>query len=129
MTMRFLPALLLAGALAAQTPAPDVQDQLGRTTPQNSMIQFLEACHAQDYKKALLYLDLRTMPPAQRAKDGPELAQQLEDLLDDTAFEITALSRVPEGDEADGLGPNHELLATYEVGGQMLNLELERVQL
>ena len=45
------------------------------------------------------------MPAAARAKDGPDLASQLEDLLDDTPFDITTLSRDPEGDQADGLAP------------------------
>ena len=36
------------------------------------------------------------MPPADRAKNGPDLARQLEDLLDDTPFDITMLSRDPE---------------------------------
>src|SRR5437879_4447749 len=91
-------ALLLAGVTGAQTPvrerpvseepaperpAPERKDPLGRDTPQNSVFQFLEACHARDYSKALYYLDLRRMLPAERAKTGPDLARQLEDLLDD----------------------------------------------
>jgi hypothetical protein len=43
------------------------------------------------YSKALYYLDLRRTPAVARTKDGPELARQLEDLLDDTPFEITAI--------------------------------------
>jgi MscS family membrane protein len=132
---RLLSAMLLAGVLRAhlfaQAPAPvsETKDALGRTTPQDSVFQFLEACHARDYSKALAYLDLRHMPPAQRAKDGPALAKQLEDLLDDTPFEITALSRDPEGDQSDGLAPNVERLDTFQVDGQPLDLQLERVEL
>src|ERR1700683_2991531 len=114
---RLWAAILLAGVLCAQEPAPappapaaDEKDALGRTSPQDSVFHFLEACHAHDYTKALAYLDLRRMPPAQRAKDGPGLAMQLEDLLDDTPFEITTLSRDPDGDEDDGLMPNIEEL-------------------
>jgi MscS family membrane protein len=127
--MRILAALLLTGVLGAQPQAPEAQDPLGRTTPQSSIFEFLEACHARDYKKAMIYLDLRAMPSAQRAKDGPNLAQQLEDLLDDTSFEITRLSRAPEGDESDGLSPDLEQLATFQVGGQEVDLQLQRVQL
>src|SRR5665213_1289166 len=100
---RFLVALLLALVLHGQTPAPEVNDPLGRTTPQSSVFHFLEACHARDYSKATYYLDLRRMPAAARAMDGPERARQLEDLLDDTPFDITSLSRDPEGDQADSL--------------------------
>ena len=93
------------------------------------MVQFLEACHARDYSKAAHYLDLRRMPAADRAKQGPALATQLEDLLDDTPFDITTLSRDPEGDTDDGLPPTRERLDTFEVDGQKLELQLERVEL
>jgi len=110
--------LLFALVLRAQTPVPEVKDPLGRGTPQESIFQFLEACHARDYSKATYYLDLRRMPAAARAKDGTDLARQLEDLLDDTTFEITTLSRDPEGDQADGLAPNFERLASFQVMGK-----------
>ena len=69
-----LAALLFALALRAQPPAPEAarvaapeaapeaKDTLGRNTPQESVFQFLEACHARDYAKATYYLDLRRMP-------------------------------------------------------------------
>jgi MscS family membrane protein len=126
---RFLGVLLVAGVLRAQAPVPEAKDPMGRSTPQDSVFQFLEACHARDYSKALRYLDLRNMPPAQRAKDGPEIARQLEDLLDDTPFDITILSRDPEGDQSDGLADNRELLDKFEIDGQALELQLERVEL
>jgi len=119
----------LAGVLRAQTPAPETKDPLGRTTPQEAVFQFLEACHARDYSKATHYLDLRRLPAADRAKQGPELAAQLEDLLDDTPFDITMLSRDPEGDTADGLSTAREHLDTFRVDGQTLELQLERVEL
>src|ERR1700688_1174504 len=114
--------ILLAGVLQAQTPAPETKDPLGRTTPQESVLQFLEACHARDYTKAAHYLDLSRLPAAERAKRGPELAAQLEDLLDDTPFDITMLSRDPEGDTSDGLSAAREHLDTFRVDGQTLAL-------
>ena len=121
--------LIAAGGLKAQTPAPAPVDPLGRTTPQGAMFQFLEACHARDYGKAMHYLDLRRMPVAERAKQGPQLAMQLEDLLDDTPFDIAMLSRNPEGDVGDGLAGSRERLDTFEVDGKMLELQLEQVEL
>src|SRR5215472_3260954 len=126
---RLLTILLFGGALYAQAPIPEAKDPLGRNTPQDSVFQFLEACHARQYAKALRYLDLRGMPLADRAKQGPELAQQLEDLLDDTPFDITMLSRDPEGDLSDGLTAAKEHLDSFEVDGQNLELQLERVEL
>ena len=93
------------------------------------MFQFLESCHARDYTKAAHYLDLRRMPAAERAKQGPILAAQLEDLLDDTPFDITMLSRSPEGDTGDGLSAERERLDTFQVDGKTLELQLERVEL
>jgi Small-conductance mechanosensitive channel len=122
-------AILVAGALGGQTPVPETKDTLGRRTPQESIFQFLEACHARDYGKAVHYLDLRRMPPERRAKEGPDLARQLEDLLDDTPFDITTLSRDPEGDQSDGLSPDVERLDTFHIDGETLELQLERVQL
>ena len=121
--------ILLAFVLRAQTPAPETKDPLGRSTPQESVFQFLEACHARDYGKAVHYLDLRRMPPAPRVKQGPDLARQLEDLLDDTPFDITMLSRDPEGDLSDELPPAFDRLDTVHVDGQTLELRLERVEL
>ena len=69
------------------------------------------------------------MPPAQRVKDGQDLARQLEDLLDDTPFDIATLSRDPEGDQSDQLSPALDRLDTFQVGGQTLELRLERVEL
>jgi MscS family membrane protein len=122
-------SFFLIGALQAQTPPAENKDPLGRDTPQGSVFRFLEACHSRDYSKAAYYLDLRKMPPADRPKSGPDLAMQLEDLLDDTTFDIATLSRDPAGDQTDGLGSTFEHLATFHVEGQTLDLQLERVTL
>ncbi len=124
---KLLAALLFAVVLRAQTPTPEVKDPLGRNTPQQSIFNFLEACHSRDYAKATYYLDLRRMSAGDRTKDGPELAMQLEDLLDDSTFDIATLSRDPEGDLSD-LSPNIDKLASFQVNGQQIVLELERVE-
>jgi MscS family membrane protein len=127
-----LSLLLLAGTTGfSQTaaPAPPQKDPLGRDNPQDAVFQFLEACHANNYGKAERYLDLRKMSPAERAKNGPELARELEDLLDDTPFDITMLSHDPEGDLSDGLSSAREHLESFTADGQNIELELERVEL
>ena len=127
--LRILAFFALTGIVFGQTPAPDLRDPLGRNTPQGAIFQFLEACHARDYSKAAYYLDLRKMPPADRAKNGPELAMQLEDLLDDTPFDIATLSRDPQGDQSNGLAASFEHLDTFHVDGRTLEMQLERVAL
>jgi len=124
---KLLAALLVAVVLRAQTPAPEVKDPLGRSTPRQSIFNFLEACHARNYSKATYYLDLSRLSVGDRAKNGPDLAVQLEDLLDDTPFDIATLSRDPEGDLTD-LAPNTDRLASFEVDGQMIVLQLERME-
>lgn len=121
--------VLAAAALPAQPPPPEQKDPLGRDTPRDAVFQFLDACHSHNFAKAQRYLDLRNMSPAERAKNGPEAARQLEDLLDDTPFDISMLSRDAEGDLSDNLSPNLERLYGFQVGGQTLELQLERVQL
>src|SRR5262249_49725918 len=79
---RVLVVLLLAAVLSAQSSEPAASDPMGRMTPQDAIFQFLETCHRREYSKAAHYLDLRQISPADREKKGPELAQQLEDLLD-----------------------------------------------
>jgi len=124
---KLLAALLFAVVLRAQIPAPEVKDPLGRNTPQQSIFNFLEACHARNYSKATYYLDLSRLSVADRSKNGPDLAVQLEDLLDDTPFDIATLSRDPEGDLTD-LTPNIDRLASFEVDGKMIVLQLERME-
>jgi MscS family membrane protein len=124
-----LAAVLPPQVLPAQSTEPSPSDPLGRMTPQGAVLQFLEACHARAYAKAAHYLDLRQIPPTDRATKGPQLAQQLEDLLDDTPFDIATLSRDPEGDLSDGLSPSREGLATFQLEGKPLELDLERVEL
>lgn len=126
--MRFISFLLLATVSFAQAPSPP-KDPLGRDTPQAAILQFLEACHARNYTRAMQYLDLRRLTPADRAQNGPDLARQLEDLLDDTPFDITMLSRDPEGDLSDGLSAAQERLDTFQVDAQTIELQLERVEL
>src|SRR3974377_1008836 len=131
-------ALVLAGTvvLMAQNPAPSPaqdnapppRDPLGRTSPQDSIVQFLEACQARHDTKAAHYLDLRHVPQSERDKNGPDLARQLEDLLDDTPFDIATLSRAPEGDLGDNLPVTRERLLTFQSGGQSFDLQLELVQ-
>jgi MscS family membrane protein len=121
--------LILAAAMAAQDIAPAPIDPLNRTTPQEAVVQFLEACHARQYRRAAHYLDLRQMSAGDREKNGQELARQLEDLLDDSPFDIATLSRSPQGDLDDGLPPSREPLIHPQVDGHPLRLELEHVEL
>ena len=103
------------------------QDPLNRDSPQSSVTAFLAACHARDYQRAWRYIDLRKLPADQRLKDGTELAQQLQQILDwDVQFDLAALSKNPEGSPA---GMDRERVDAFSVDGKTLELQLERVTL
>ena len=73
------------------------------------------------------YLDLRGIPPSERALKGPELAKQLQGLLDgDPGFEVQRLSDRPEGDMEDRLAPDRDVLVTLEPHGTQVILDLQR---
>ena len=97
-------------------------DPLNRDTPQSSVISFLAACHEHDYRRAWKYLDLRYLPANQRFKDGPQLALQLETILDhDGQFDVGSLSRNAEG--------TRELVGRFSLDSKEVELQLERVTL
>jgi MscS family membrane protein len=104
------------------------QDPLHRDSPQSSVVGFLEACHAKDYRRSWRFLDLRKIPTAQWVKEGVQVSQQLEHILDhDTQFDVAALSKNPAGDGSRA--SNRELVASFTEGGKTRQLELERITL
>jgi len=118
-----------APAQATQPEHKDVapQDPYNRTSPQSSVISFLETCRSGNFERAARYLDLRQLPREQRLNDGPRLAQELGRILDrDAALDAADLSRDPRGDLSDGLPPDRERVGSYQVSGKPLELQLER---
>lgn len=83
---------------------------------------FLEACREGDYRRASSFLNLR------RGQDGPELAQQLQDVLDSYwRSDPATVSNAPDGDLTDGLDPQRELLGLAPLKDREAELMLERV--
>ena len=114
------------------TKAPDVHaapDPLNRTTPRSSILNFLEACHAQRYVTAARYLDLKNIPADRRKIDGPELARELADILDkEPRFEVDQLSDDPAGNFNDKLPPDVETLVKLNVNEEPNTLLLQHIQ-
>ena len=125
--LSLIAALLLACAgMNAQSAAP-LPDELKRTTPRSSIYGFLEACHDQKFVLASRYLDLRGLRPAERAVKGPELAKQLQALLDgDPQFEVQRLNDRPEGNMEDRLAPDRDVLVSLQLNGSAVTLDLQR---
>lgn len=114
----------------AATPPLKPEDPLHRDSPQNAVLSFLQSCRSENFAQAAKYLNFRGIPHDQRVKEGPRVAQQLDQLLDrDPAFDVAALSRNPEGGHEDGLPPDRERVASFKVGNQTFELQMERVTL
>ena len=122
-----LPAFAQAPASPqGPTPAPSLsEDPLGRSTPRGTVLGFIKAAQAQDFERAVQYLDTRQGP-----KLAQELALQLKVVLDRglSAVDIDVLSAKPDGDLEDGLPPNQERLGSARAGTESLDILLTRVQ-
>jgi MscS family membrane protein len=133
----FLLGVSLCGVAKAATAGPDPAgvppqsaDPFHRESPRSAVHAFLGVCHTGNYKQAWRYIDLRNIPREQRAKDGPQLAQQLEQVLDrDGRFDLASLSGEAAGDQADGRARTRERVDSFQLQGATVELELTRVTL
>src|SRR5213592_543410 len=137
MTLRLL--LLLALTLSApaatrsEAPAPGGEPSrpataLGPEVPRGAMARFLDACREGHYARAAEYLNLRQLPQAVRAQRGPELARELETVLDRALWvDLDRLSDEPEGDSEDGLPALRDSLGTIETATGPVEVLIERV--
>jgi len=107
--------------------APPPVDELGRGTPQSALRGFLDAAALHNYRRAASYLDLRRIPAADVAARGPELAHQLRVVLDNTLFDLGAISDDPEGRPETGLASNRELIGRVETDKGTFSILMERV--
>src|SRR5437879_530797 len=137
MTLRLL--LLLALTLSApaatrsEAPAPGGEPSrpataLGPEVPRGAMARFLDACREGHYARAAEYLNLRQLPQAVRAQRGPELARELDVVLDRALWvDLDRLSDQPEGDPEDGLPALRDSLGTIETATGPVEVLIERV--
>jgi len=132
MATRLCLALCLLTALGARaqegsSPTATPNGSL-QAAPRTVMLDYLEACRANDYERAAQYLDLRTVPTAARAKQGPVLARELKTVLDRELWvDIDKLSDAPEGESDDGLPPRQDLVGTINTAKGAVPILLERV--
>lgn len=112
---------------AATTPAPTPADEFGRGTPQDTVRGFLEATTLRNYHRAANYLDLRRIPAAERAARGAELAHQLRVVLDNTVFDLGALSDDPEGRPETGVPNGRQLVGRVGTEAGTFSILLDRI--
>jgi MscS family membrane protein len=108
--------------------APGPEDPLHRDSPQSAVLSFLQFYRAGNFTQAAKYLDFKGLAQDQRVKEGPRAAQRLGQLLDrDPAFDVASLSRNPEGAHENGLAPDRERVASFKLGDQAAELQMERI--
>lgn len=106
---------------------PPVADMSGHT-PRSAVRGYLTTSRAGDYERAATYLDLRALPPSRRAVDGPQLARELQIVLDRTLWvDLDSLSDDPDGLPDDGLPPHRDLVGTVWAPSGRVDVLLERV--
>jgi hypothetical protein len=86
------------------------------------------ACYARNYERAWRYIDLRSPPSVQQSNGGPQLARQLEKILDhDVRFDVASLSGNPKCGQPRAPAPNCERVAGFQMDGREVELDLDRV--
>ncbi len=115
---------LLKGGGQAQTLTSTSADTLGRETPSGTVLGFLQAAQAGNYKTAAAYLQ---MSAARRQSQGPELAEKLKALMD-RAFvgSLRRLSAMPEGDPDYGAS-DRQTIGNFSTGDADVPVVLVRV--
>ena len=113
----------------APKPADAPKDALGRDTPQGMMNGFLDAVAREDYQRAADYLELTNLPRAMRKTPGPELAKNLQYILDQSGVSIRTrlLSLDPEGDRNDGMAENLERVGRVKTPEKIVDLLAARM--
>ena len=119
---QIVPGLTKADATPS-TPAA-AADPLGRETPSGTVLGFLQAAQAGNYKLAADYLQ---MSAARRQSQGPELASKLKVLMD-RAFvgSLRRLSTRPEGTPDNG-NIDQQTIGTFSSGDSDVPVLLIRV--
>ncbi len=123
LTAQSVTSILKAGA-QAEEPTPSSSDPLGRDTPSGTVLGFLQAAQVGNNKTAADYLQ---MSPAHRQSQGPDLANELKQLLDRSFVgSVQRLSKRPEGSPEFG-APDRQTIGTFTYADADVPVVLVRV--
>jgi MscS family membrane protein len=135
-----LHALAAPVAGAADAPAPESPASTAAEawraptsyqpdTPRGAMARFMDACRNGEYAKAAEYLNLSQLKRAERAKVGPEMARELEIVLDRVLWlDLDKVSTERDGDPSDGLPPLRDSIGTIDTKDGPIEILIERVR-
>ena len=138
-------SLMLAGMLAAgshgwaqlptgnkakpeTTARPVPVDSLGRQTPRGTVQGFIKAVGNENYARAARYLDLPVRMSGKARRTGPQLAQALQQLLDQQGSLVpeSLISNDSTGKVSDKLGSDLDQVGEATVNEQTIPILLER---
>lgn len=126
-----LSVLLAAGGALLARPAlsgPPAAIERSLQTPRSTMEHFLLSARSGDYARAAFALDLGALPPERRGSEGPRVARQLKQVLDQKLWiDLEALSAAPEGDPKDGVDVEH--IGSIPLGLESVPITLRRARL
>jgi MscS family membrane protein len=130
LTLLFILSLFPAPLCSQAATTKPAADPLNRSNPRSAVIGFLQSCHSDNYTQAAQYLDLRHIPQRDRTREGPQLARQLEAILNsDSRFDVLRLSQAPVGNLSNDANPSLEQIATLQKNGVAFSIQLERTEL
>ena len=109
----------------AEATPEEPSDPLGRSTPQGTVLGFLQTAQNGKYKESTQYLQLSNN---ERLVMGEELARHLRALMD-TAFlgRVGKITQEREGSIQPGVSQNHEQVGVFRLNGIETPVDLVRV--
>jgi MscS family membrane protein len=133
MALAQIPGLSKPSAAPSAAPSPSLPADSPATyadnTPRGALYHFIMSARRVDYVAAATHLDLSDIPDAERAEQGPILARHLKVVLDRNLwFDFDKISDRPEGDLADGLPPNAELLGSIQSTSGPVEVVMRRIR-
>lgn len=125
-------ALAPSSEKAGEAPGAELpSDEMGRSTPRGTVTGFLDAIAKQDFDKASQYLDLSKIPEASRKTRGPELAQDLQSLLDKNGwfFPSSMISNDRDGrKDEEGLEDSFDRIGNLRGNGRTIEITAQQVE-
>ena len=121
-------AQMIDSGQTAAAPA-EVQDPLGRSTPRGLVEGLLSALARGDYERAAAFIQLTAWPENERTARGPQLARQLQRVLDRNGqfSPFAELSNQSTGRLSDDLDPNLERVGSLKANDETYPLLARRV--
>ena len=104
---------------------PPLEEEWDRSTPRRSLQLYLDSCRDNRFDEAAYLLDLSAIPAKRQAERGPEIAQRLKFVLDQTVwFDYELISDDAEGEPDDGRIT--EIIAEIPLGRGVVPIVMNR---